>query len=722
MNNKPSIQQSLITFFDQFQKASLKHSDLAAFIYLSLLFVGMTAYMLTYPVHITDTDLWYHLNGGRYFWETGTVSSSTFFSFIEPEKYRTNYFWAFQALSYKVYDLTGYQGLIILKSFLVLISAFFIGKIIIGNNKISTANIFQLVVIALLIYLISIRGNFIRPHLVSYIMIPAFIYIFLHRQKFIFTLPLLTVIWVNFHGVEWPVGALICGAFFIQFISDYKKSKDTIYIKYAFWALACLPAMLINPYGYNIFFAPFSIDPDTYLFISELRKTTIFTSELITSYPSLSKNGILFVLFSISLYSLFILWLKKQLTISQIILSLGALALLFRGQRFVWEWMFLSTPVFWGACTLIFKENPIKHKHVTATLLILFILISPFAIWAKDSFKNNIYPYDYTYTPTATTEFIKKSGVSGKYMAPPSLAGYIQWELYPEILIHSDMEFPPFDGIDFTESIKSMTTEHGLKKIIEKYNPDFYSVYLTVQKFPEFIKTTDTFTLVSFDDHLALYINKKLHPELAEKFKIQNINPFNIYDTIHDDDLSTQIAELKKLIDFSPHSQNTLTALISYLIKDEQYQDALTYAQLLTKLYPNNQNASFLEGQVYENTEQYEKAILAYSNGLNIANDQLKNVLHTYLADSYYQLENYHAAYKHFKKSFNPYQNQEDIKRYFKYAYSAVVIGDIDKAERLLTLMLMLKTNEQEHAEITDKAKTLLERIENNQFKRSLIL
>lgn len=135
-------------------------------------------------------------------------------------------------------------------------------------------------------------------------MIPVFIYILLHRQKYIFSLPFLTVIWVNFHGVEWPVGALICGAFFVQLIVNYRKTREFTHLKYAMWVLACLPAMLINPYGFKILTAPFSIDPDTYMFINELRETTIFTSELITNYPSLTKNGVLFVLFTISLYSL----------------------------------------------------------------------------------------------------------------------------------------------------------------------------------------------------------------------------------------------------------------------------------------------------------------------------------------------------------------------------------------------------------------------------------
>jgi len=719
--NTHSIHQIVTSFLDYFHSSSFKHSDRAAITYIGLLFLGLTAYMMSSPIIVTDTDMWYHLNGGRYFWETGTVSSSTFFSFIEPEKYRTNYFWGFQALSFKIYDLFGYQGLIVLKTSLVLVSGFFVSKIILGENKFKAANIFQLLVIALAIYLISLRGNIVRPHLISYALIPIFIYILLHRPKYIFTLPVLTVIWANFHGVEWPVGALISGAFFLQFIQNFRETGDKKYITYALWTLSCLPAILVNPYGYNIFLAPFSIDPDTYLFISELKETTIFTSTLITDYPSISQGGIIFLLFTISLYAIFMLWIKQKLTLVHVLLSIGAMTLLFKGQRFIWEWLFLSTPLFWSACTLIFENNPIKHKHATISFIVSLALISPFAMWAKKSFTFNDYPYDYTQSPTPTTEFIKQLGVKGKYMAPASLAGYIQWELYPDLLIHSDMEFPPFDGIDFLESLKAMTSEMGLTHAIKKYNPDYFSVPISVKQFPKFVEATNTFTLISFDDHLALYLNKNTHPELATQHELKHINPFEIFDSIQEEDLSPYINELKALTKFNAYSEDILTALISYLIKDKKYTEALEYISLLKNIYRTNQNALFLEGQVYENLEQYDLAIQTYKKALNGPESELHKALHTYLADSYYQIADYNAAYKHYKMNFNPFQKQENIKRYFKFGYSSIVIGDINQAKRLLTYMLMLDTGETENAELIDKAKTLLERIENNQFKSSLI-
>jgi len=720
--NTHSIHQIVTSFLDYFHSSSFKHSDRAAITYIGLLFLGLTAYMMSSPIIVTDTDMWYHLNGGRYFWETGTVSSSTFFSFIEPEKYRTNYFWGFQALSFKIYDLFGYQGLIVLKTSLVLVSGFFVSKIILGENKFKAANIFQLLVIALAIYLISLRGNIVRPHLISYALIPIFIYILLHRPKYIFALPVLTVIWANFHGVEWPVGALISGAFFLQFIQNFRETGDKKYITYALWTLSCLPAILVNPYGYNIFLAPFSIDPDTYLFISELKETTIFTSTLITDYPSISQGGIIFLLFTISLYAIFMLWIKQKLTLVHVLLSIGAMTLLFKGQRFIWEWLFLSTPLFWSACTLIFENNPIKHKHATISFIVSLALISPFAIWAKKSFTFNDYPYDYTQSPTPTTEFIKQLGVKGKYMAPASLAGYIQWELYPDLLIHSDMEFPPFSGIDFLESLKSMTSETGLAHVIEKYNPDYFGVYLSVTQFPDFVEATDTFTLISFDDHLALYINKKKHPELAAKHEIKHINPFNIYSSVHEDDLSPYIKELQALIKFNKHSETTLTALISYLIVNKQYTEALEYINVLKNTYATNPNVLFLQGQAHENLRQYEQAIQTYTEALSGPTNTLHKVMHTYLADSHYQMENYSEAYKHYKYDFNPFLKNESPKRYYAFSYSALIVGDVKRAKRLLTYMLMQYSADAESAEIIDNAKTLLKRIENNQFKSSFIL
>ena len=79
-----------------------------------------------------DSDLWYHLSGGRYFFSNNVIPNTGFFSFLAEYREWSNYYWLFQVLVYKIYELTGYYGLIILKAVVfvitLLVIAFFLLK------------------------------------------------------------------------------------------------------------------------------------------------------------------------------------------------------------------------------------------------------------------------------------------------------------------------------------------------------------------------------------------------------------------------------------------------------------------------------------------------------------------------------------------------------------------------------------------------------------------
>src|SRR5512133_135422 len=91
-----------------------------------LFFLILAGCFITWPIMITDTDLWYHLSGGRYFWQTGTIARDAFFSYIAPPKSWYNYYWLFQAAIYQLFHLTGYTGLIVLRCRLYGLTAWFI--------------------------------------------------------------------------------------------------------------------------------------------------------------------------------------------------------------------------------------------------------------------------------------------------------------------------------------------------------------------------------------------------------------------------------------------------------------------------------------------------------------------------------------------------------------------------------------------------------------------
>lgn len=53
-------------------------------VYLILLLALSFYYLIRWPIVALDTDLWYHLNGGRYILENKSLPTTSFFSFISP--------------------------------------------------------------------------------------------------------------------------------------------------------------------------------------------------------------------------------------------------------------------------------------------------------------------------------------------------------------------------------------------------------------------------------------------------------------------------------------------------------------------------------------------------------------------------------------------------------------------------------------------------------------
>jgi hypothetical protein len=55
------------------------------FLLYIFVFSAYCAYnLLRWPIGTGDTDLWYHLNGGRYFFKHYSIPHDSFFSFIVP--------------------------------------------------------------------------------------------------------------------------------------------------------------------------------------------------------------------------------------------------------------------------------------------------------------------------------------------------------------------------------------------------------------------------------------------------------------------------------------------------------------------------------------------------------------------------------------------------------------------------------------------------------------
>jgi hypothetical protein len=180
-------------FQDNLQLWLTKNQRAISVVYVTTVLLMMFTYLLGLSIRMTDTDMWYHLTGGRFLFETGNPANPTDISFL-PARDNLNYFWGFQAIVFAIWSVFDYFGLIVMKSFLMLGTAWFLVKIIAADSKISMLGLWQLLLLSLIVYLLSSRGVAVWPHLFSYLFISFFIYTLMYREKWFAVLPLLTIL------------------------------------------------------------------------------------------------------------------------------------------------------------------------------------------------------------------------------------------------------------------------------------------------------------------------------------------------------------------------------------------------------------------------------------------------------------------------------------------------------------------------------------------------
>ena len=107
-----------------------------SFFILTCIFLIGAIYFLSWPINgLGDTDLWYHLNGGHFFWDHFKPADFGFFSFIAEGRTWSNYYWLHQAAVYKIFSLWGYQGLIFFRTIFYLATQLLVAVFLLKGER-----------------------------------------------------------------------------------------------------------------------------------------------------------------------------------------------------------------------------------------------------------------------------------------------------------------------------------------------------------------------------------------------------------------------------------------------------------------------------------------------------------------------------------------------------------------------------------------------------------
>lgn len=665
-----------------------------------LFFLILGYFFVTWPIVAYDTDLWYHLSGGRYLFQHGVIPHDAYFSYVEPPKFWYNYYWLFQAIVYIINQFTGYYGLIVLRCLLFLLTALLIHRLLFRGNDSALAIVIGAAFFVFFVLGILSRELLVRPHLFSYLFLLCFLYILEVRPDKVWILPIIGVIWCNIHGIEFPVMfaiviAYLAESYYLRYKNVVDRSLPTV--KSKILLMSVLFSVFFTPQIITLLQTPFDVSFETaayqHLYVSELVRMpfrSFFTFSPVTVQGVITAFQNVIVILAAACF--FTGLLKRKLRISHAILYLAGLFLLTRHRRFLWEFMLLCIPLLYRGLPMIcegFKPSP-RFIRIYLPIVMVFL---PLIIFVNIFSNRPTYPLANSGLPTGVVNFLNRHASGGKILNEPTKGGYLEWALDAKFKIYMDMQMTIFHDTDYALANHSFADEHAFKGFLQKYDPSFISVSLQKSLFSKIVAGHKEFVPIFFDHAELLYVNINHDSKLAEKYALKTIDPFQLpsiaYDKENPQRLSALFAEAARIIALDPLNYGANKILCNVLIVRGQQAQALPYAGKLIEQFPNNYNGYLLKADALFGMGRHADAERLYERVIDLGQTDGDEVVPRNLHATYIKLKEFEKAYKLLSRFVNPFDSAADYKDIYELGMTAACIDKISEAVTFLKIAKM---------------------------------
>lgn len=205
------------------------------------------------PVLGAETDIWWHLAAGQRLWQHGLELRDPY-SFTESQQHWVRIDWLFQALLYPVYRWFGWNGLILLRSAVLLGAAAMVAVPLWGRRR--PVEIWALVLLASSIWCESVS---FRPATVSFLLTSLWVALLERARagqtRVLWCLPPLMVVWFNVH-VAALAGLLLLGLYAAgQGLESWRQQRSPDWLWWKVLPL-CALAPFCNPQGWEAVYYP----------------------------------------------------------------------------------------------------------------------------------------------------------------------------------------------------------------------------------------------------------------------------------------------------------------------------------------------------------------------------------------------------------------------------------------------------------------------------------
>ncbi len=440
-----------------------------------------------------DPDYYWHIKAGEYMINHGQFLTKDIFSWVTGiyNTYWVSHEWLFDVMIFILSRLfPGYHVLIysIICIFSLLCLIFFL------NKKKWLSNILFTLVWNILGMFFLVTYTTPRPQLLVFLFLVVTLYLLYdlrsnEKSNKIYLLPVLTIIWSNIHGGSSNMPYILTFIFIVIGLFNFKCSKmeasrlsKVQFKKYILVFFLCLVATMINPHGIRMLIYPYE------------NMSNQFMLKTITEWHPTNLNEIyhclFFFLFSITL--LIVLLSKKKLQFIDLVIFGFTLFLGLKSIRF---WMF-----FYIAASMIIvnyiPEYKLKKGDENYILLIVVLLFGFFMMGFKDINKS-----------------LEKKVLSDKVISylkenkPKRLYNYYDYGgylIYNDIKVFVDGRADLYSKYNYEDSYNLSTMTGNIKKIIDKYDFDYYLISKD-SSLSYYLKEREDFRLVLQDGKQVIY-------------------------------------------------------------------------------------------------------------------------------------------------------------------------------------------------------------------------
>lgn len=679
----------------------MKHKKLLL-VYICAFLLFLYFHLFRIPIYVGDTDIWYHMNSGRYILQNLEIPKNSYFSFVTPPREWVDYYWLFQIIAYMTYEVGGYKALIIVRSTLFILITLFIFLIFFEEKRQDDEYPFLAIYFLFLSVFIFQRYTLFRPHTFSYLFLTIFLYVLEKKKKYVRYLPLLGIAWSNIHGIAYPVIVFVAFSYLVDFMVEKRKKGQVVQkedLPYVLPLLVCGVTPFLTPHFSRLLVVPFIPIAFAKHYIQELSPFSIydFTSIRIENFLISRETFVVFLLF-FSLLSLICAIIKRILTLRHLLLFLAGLILLSKGKRFAYEFFLLTLPlVSFSPCSIYLREIKKDPSRVLVFAFFFVFLFLPLLHLISSLRPYPRYPFSFNNLPYGITNFLSTEATGGNILNHPNYGGYLQWMLYPKYKIFMDMEVPfLFTNEDMFLALRifNIFDEKAFSEILEKYDPSFVVGSISTPGFKFLMKKFPFYKIVFFDDFFILYANCKHYPKLVSKFEIKNLDPYELKNLPVLGKKAEDIKkEFDKIYNFHPECAIANEYLALFLKKRGKLNEALIHAENIIKAYPEYELGYAIKADILREMNDLKGAASYLKKAIKIRETK-ENVFA--LGKIYFEMGDYKKAYELMVRAINvflPHTNHRDI---YYVVKSAILSGKKKDASVLFKYGIMMLPKEDE--------------------------